>query len=618
MTIASGTLGTSNWSISDSGALTIGAGTFNNVAIVANAWPWYEYRDSITSVTFTGNVVLTDNKYLTYLANTTACMFQDCKNLTSVTGLERIKPSPNDAYTARDMFYGCSSLVSIGGIASLDTSRLGDASYMFSGCSSLTSLDLSGWDTSSVTILGSMFRLCSSLTSVNLSGWDTTLVTSMNEMFSGCTSLESVDLSNFETPALRAIYNMFKNCPASVTFGTGFDTTNLNPDAPTASQPSFVESNKACENVRTHAIVMSDEQFVAMPATEKAGTWVRGLELSYYATAYRSTDGRADAFGVDVTIGVIWETSATTTTRELTVYQKLASASSYPSTPVLTESLAGDSGVTTVTVQNVGDSAYDFKVVFYDGTNYFTAYPSVSANVKLVTIDKSGNVWAAGKAVLAGAIEAASAAITGALSAASATITGALNAGTLTAGSADIDGGDLRLTNDAADTSASTIPEAAWWSVLMRDANGGLAAFWQTVERANGTVQSLFRARRMVNGSTVDNGVDFSIAADGTRMVSVSDAAAWRTALGLWPGTKVMTINGSSFTLFTKAQLQAIVGTSWTPTGANCSVFVMNGDHGASDALMTASIDASSVVRVHMNKTRNGAIRVNYLIVRFA
>lgn len=86
----------------------------------------------------------------------------------------------------------------------------------------------------------------------------------------------------------------------------------------------------------------------------------------------------------------------------------------------------------------------------------------------------------------------------------------------------------------------------------------------------------------------------------------------------MWAGTKVMTVNASSFTLFTKAELQAIVGTSWTPTGSNCSVFVMNGDHGVSANMMSASIDASSVVRVHMNATRNGSLRVNYLIIRFA
>lgn len=86
----------------------------------------------------------------------------------------------------------------------------------------------------------------------------------------------------------------------------------------------------------------------------------------------------------------------------------------------------------------------------------------------------------------------------------------------------------------------------------------------------------------------------------------------------LWAGTKVMNVgtNVSSFTLFTKAQLQAIVGTNWTPTGANCAVFVMNGDYGATDAMMSASIDSSSVVRVHMNKTKTGDTRINYLIVR--
>lgn len=86
----------------------------------------------------------------------------------------------------------------------------------------------------------------------------------------------------------------------------------------------------------------------------------------------------------------------------------------------------------------------------------------------------------------------------------------------------------------------------------------------------------------------------------------------------MWAGSKVMTVNASSFTLFTKAQLQAIVGTSWTPTGSNCSVFVMNGDYGVSANMMSASINSSSVVRVHMNATRNGVLRVNYLIVRFA
>lgn len=93
------------------------------------------------------------------------------------------------------------------------------------------------------------------------------------------------------------------------------------------------------------------------------------------------------------------------------------------------------------------------------------------------------------------------------------------------------------------------------------------------------------------------------------------------TPFALWAGTSVVNVGTtavSTFTLFTKAQLQAIVGTNWTPTGANCAVFVMNGDYNVTDAMMSAGINNSSVVRVHMNKTRTGNLRVNHLIVRFA
>jgi surface protein len=57
---------------------------------------------------------------------------------------------------------------------------------MFSGCSSLSSLDLSGFDTYSVTDMGSMFFGCSSLVSLDLSGFDTSSVTDMMRMFDGC------------------------------------------------------------------------------------------------------------------------------------------------------------------------------------------------------------------------------------------------------------------------------------------------------------------------------------------------------------------------------------------------------------------------------------------------
>ena len=54
---------------------------------------------------------------------------------------------------------------------------------MFTDCSSLTTIDLSNFDTSSVTDMKSMFHGCSKLISINLSNFNTSKVTSMNDMF---------------------------------------------------------------------------------------------------------------------------------------------------------------------------------------------------------------------------------------------------------------------------------------------------------------------------------------------------------------------------------------------------------------------------------------------------
>lgn len=63
---------------------------------------------------------------------------------------------------------------------------------MFQDCSSLTSLDLSNFDTSNVKNMSYMFYGCYKLTSLNLSSFDTSKVTSMSSMFSECDSLTSL------------------------------------------------------------------------------------------------------------------------------------------------------------------------------------------------------------------------------------------------------------------------------------------------------------------------------------------------------------------------------------------------------------------------------------------
>ena len=54
--------------------------------------------------------------------------------------------------------------------------------------------------------MGGMFSECSSLISLNLSNFITSSVTEMDYMFDGCTSLTFLDLSNFDTSSI--IWNM--------------------------------------------------------------------------------------------------------------------------------------------------------------------------------------------------------------------------------------------------------------------------------------------------------------------------------------------------------------------------------------------------------------------------
>ena len=109
------------------------------------------------------------------------------------------------------MFDGCSSLQSLD-VSGWDTSKVTDISSMFDGCSSLQSLDVSGWDTSNVTNMRTMFYLCSSLTQLDVSNWDTSNVTNISYMFDSCSSLQSLDVSGWDVSNVTNIDDIFYNC----------------------------------------------------------------------------------------------------------------------------------------------------------------------------------------------------------------------------------------------------------------------------------------------------------------------------------------------------------------------------------------------------------------------
>ena len=103
-----------------------------------------------------------------------------------------------------------------------NTSKVTNMFFMFQDYSSLTTLDLSNFDTSNVTGMGYMFKDCSSLTSLDLSNWNTTNVTGMSSMFYNCSSLTSLDLSNWNTSNVTDMSSMFNYCwkLSNLTLGT--------------------------------------------------------------------------------------------------------------------------------------------------------------------------------------------------------------------------------------------------------------------------------------------------------------------------------------------------------------------------------------------------------------
>ena len=92
--------------------------------------------------------------------------------------------------------------------------------------SGATSLDLSSFDTSSVTTMEGMFTGCTSLKELDLSSFDTSSVTDMRSMFGnyvlvGCRSLEELDLSSFDTSSVKDMHDMFSGCSSLQTVYLG-------------------------------------------------------------------------------------------------------------------------------------------------------------------------------------------------------------------------------------------------------------------------------------------------------------------------------------------------------------------------------------------------------------
>ena len=185
------------------------------------------YADNdFTSCSFKDKTKLLTVEYLKVTDNVTNMnrMFQGCSSLTQldVSKWNTIKVT-NMSY----MFYNCPSLTQLD-VSGWDISNVTTMSYMFYNCRSLTQLDVSNWNTSNVTSMGYMFYDCSSLTQLDVSKWNTIKVTNMSYMFYGCSKLTQLDVSNWDTSRVGDIKGMFINCSSLTQLDvSNWDTSNV-------------------------------------------------------------------------------------------------------------------------------------------------------------------------------------------------------------------------------------------------------------------------------------------------------------------------------------------------------------------------------------------------------
>lgn len=149
------------------------------------------------------------------------CMFDGCSALNTITGINNW--NTGNVTDMEYMFEECSSLRSL----NLNNWNVKNVSYlrrMFNGCTSLITLNIDDWKPIKNEIVSAMFKNCSSLITLTLNWGSTPHVGDTDEMFSGCTKLKNLNISGW-VPCTDPCYNgvryntvctagMFADCKA--------------------------------------------------------------------------------------------------------------------------------------------------------------------------------------------------------------------------------------------------------------------------------------------------------------------------------------------------------------------------------------------------------------------
>ncbi|MBP5339480.1 MAG: BspA family leucine-rich repeat surface protein [Prevotella sp.] len=171
-------------------------------------------NENVTTVVF-------DKSFADYYPTTTSCWFFNCSKLTKIVGLQYLNTSKVTDMSY--MFSGCSSLDTLN-VSTFSTANVTNMVAMFSECSALKSLNLGKINTGNVKSMYALFHDCKSLTTLDVSNFNTENVVNMDYMFAGCSGLKTLDLTKFNTAKVSGMRYMFFDCSGL----TSLKLNNLN------------------------------------------------------------------------------------------------------------------------------------------------------------------------------------------------------------------------------------------------------------------------------------------------------------------------------------------------------------------------------------------------------
>lgn len=153
-------------------------------------------------------IIISNNSDQKIICNDMTSLFANLTTLTTINNIDKLDLSECDSMEG--LFENDRYLSAINGLNNLNVSNIKNMSYMFSGCSNITSVPISNWNTLNLENTSYMFSKATKITSFDfVKNWKTGNLKDVSYMFTS-TRGSTIDLSNWNVDNIESMEGLFK------------------------------------------------------------------------------------------------------------------------------------------------------------------------------------------------------------------------------------------------------------------------------------------------------------------------------------------------------------------------------------------------------------------------